>query len=83
MKDNRMDKIIEALKISDVSVLMKVYKNFDKVVDILKSENMSEEAVLVSRCGLSGEKIMDNIEECKFEKINYLSTILTRRKKQG
>ena len=74
------DKIKNALKNSDVTVLMKVYKNFDQIVEILKNADMAEEAVLVSRCGLSGEKIIDNIEEHKFDKINYLSTILTRRK---
>ena len=72
-------KIIDALKISDTAVLMKVYKNFDEVADILKNENMSDEAVLVSRCGLDDEKIITNIEEHKNEKLNYLSTILTRR----
>ena len=72
-------KIIDALKISDTAVLMKVYKNFDEVADILKNENMSDEAVLVSRCGLDDEKIITDIEEHKNEKLNYLSTILTRR----
>lgn len=72
-------KIVDALKISDVTVLMKVYKNFDEIADILKQENMSEEAILVSRCGLNDEKIITNIEEHKNEKLNYLSTILTRR----
>ena len=74
------DKIQNALKISDVTVLMKVYKNFDQIVEILKNADMADDAVLVSRCGLSGEKIIDNIEEHKLDKINYLSTILTRRK---
>ena len=69
------EKIKNALNFSDVAVLMKVYKNFNKIVDMLKKENMSKEAVLVSRCGLDGEKIINNIEAHKFEKINYLSTI--------
>ncbi|MBR6014327.1 MAG: precorrin-2 C(20)-methyltransferase [Selenomonadaceae bacterium] len=73
------EKIIDALKISDTAVLMKVYKNFHEVAEILKNENMSEDAVLVSRCGLNDEKIIENIDEHKDEQINYLSTILTRR----
>ena len=76
-----LEKISEALKFSDITVLMKVYKNFHQVADMLKNENMADEAVLVSRCGLDDEKIITNIEEHKNEKINYLSTILTRRKK--
>ena len=75
-------KILDALNCSDVAVLMKVYKNFDAIVDMLKIKDMAEESVLVSRCGLNDEKIITNIEEHKSEKINYLSTILTRRKKE-
>ncbi len=75
-------KILDALNCSDVAVLMKVYKNFDTIVDMLKIKDMAEESVLVSRCGLNDEKIITNIEEHKSEKINYLSTILTRRKKE-
>ena len=75
-------KILDALNCSDVAVLMKVYKNFDAIVDMLKTKDMTEKSVLVSRCGLNDEKIITNIEEHKSEKINYLSTILTRRKKE-
>ena len=74
------DKISDALKISDDSVLMKVYKNFGEVAEILNNENLSENAVLVSRCGLEDEKIISDIDSYKKEKLNYLSTILTRRK---
>ncbi len=75
------DLIIGAIRNSDVAVLMKVYKNFEEVVDILEKENMSEEAVLVSRCGLEDEKIIKNVIDHKLEEINYLSTVLTRKKR--
>lgn len=72
-------KIQDALKFSDSTVLMKVYKNFPEIVELLDAENMLDAAVLVSRCGLQNEKIFTNLQEHKSEKINYLSTILTRR----
>ena len=72
-------KISDALKTSDASVLMKVYKNFEEIAEILSGENLSENAVLVSRCGLKDEKIISDIDAYKNEKLNYLSTILTRR----
>ena len=75
------DRITDALKISDAAVLMKVYKNFDEVVDLLDAENMLENAVLISRYGLDDEKIFDNLGAHKSDKLNYLSTILTRRGK--
>ena len=73
------EKISNALKISDATVLMKVYKNFSEVVDLLANENMLEKSVLVSRQGLADEKIITDLESHKTEKLNYLSTILTRR----
>lgn len=73
------EKISAALKNSDAAVLMKVYKNFDEIAEILNAENLSEKAALVSRCGLEGEKIITDINSNKNEKLNYLSTILTRR----
>ena len=74
-------RISAALKNSDDAVIMKVYKNFGEVAEILNAENLSENAVLVSRCGLEDEKIISDIDACKNEKLNYLSTILTRRKR--
>ncbi len=72
-------KISAALKSSDDVVLMKVYKNFGEVAEILNNENLTENAVLVSRCGLEDEKILTDLNSCKNEKLNYLSTILTRK----
>jgi precorrin-2/cobalt-factor-2 C20-methyltransferase len=74
------ERISNALKNSDDAVLMKVYKNFGEVAEILDNENLSENAMLVSRCGLKDEKIISDLNANKNEKLNYLSTILTRRK---
>ena len=73
------EKISDALKKSDAAVLMKVYKNFNEITEILNAENLSNNAVLVSRCGLEDEKISNDINSCKDENLNYLSTILTRK----
>ena len=75
------EKIEDALKISDVTVLMKVYKNFPEIVEMLGAKNMLDAAVLVSRCGLADEKIITDLQKHKSDKLNYLSTILTCRKK--
>ena len=72
--------IKNSLEQSDATVLMKVYKNFPDVVDALQARGMIEEAVLVSRCGLDDEKIITDVVAHKDATLNYLSTILTRRK---
>lgn len=73
------DKVKAALKTCDNAVLMKVYRNYDDVVDMLSQENLTKQAVLASRCGLDDELIIRDISEEKGRKLNYLSTILTRR----
>ena len=74
-----IDEIDAALVCSNTSVLMKVYKNFEEIVNTLETHEMAHQATLVSRCGLSDEKVIENISEHKNNKINYLSTIITRK----
>lgn len=74
------DKIQKALGAADNVVLMKVYKNFSDVAHQLSAHGMAENAVLVSRAGLSDERIIEDLMAHADEKLNYLSTILTRRK---
>ena len=61
--------------------MMKVYKNYPEVVEALATNNMIDNAVLVSRCGLPDEEVIDDLQAQKDKKLNYLSTILTRRSK--
>ena len=68
-----------ALDVSNTSVLMKVYKNFGEIVNTLEHHDMARQATLVSRCGLPDENIIEDISVHKNDKINYLSTIITRK----
>lgn len=73
------DKIEKAMDAADNVVLMKVYKNFPEMAELLKKKHLSKQAVMVSRAGLSEERIIRDIEAHKDEHVNYLSTILTRK----
>ena len=75
-----LDDVKNFLDRADATVIMKVYKNFPEIVDALKSRGMIDDAVLVSRCGLDDEKIITDVVAHRDEHLNYLSTILTRRK---
>ena len=75
-----LDDVKNFLDRADATVIMKVYKNFPEIVDALKSRGMIDDAVLVSRCGLDDEKIITDVAAHRDEHLNYLSTILTRRK---
>ena len=71
-----LDKVLAT---SDSIVLMKVYKNYEQVVAKLHKFNLAENAVMVSKCGLEGEEIVRDFTSAGSEKVNYLSTILTKR----
>ena len=74
-----LESIRKAVTVSDNVVLMKVYKNFPEIADLLEENGMARQAVMVSRCGLPDERRIDDIEKHKNEPVNYLSTILTRK----
>jgi precorrin-2/cobalt-factor-2 C20-methyltransferase len=76
------EKIRKILAVTDNVVMMKVYKNFANMADILEENGMAKNAVMVSRCGLPDEQRIDDIKARKNEKVNYLSTILARRNKE-
>ena len=75
------EKIDAVLAVADDAVIMKVYKNFDEVQETLIKHNMADDAVMISRVGLPDEQVyvgLDNMP--KDTKLNYLSTILAKRK---
>lgn len=74
------EKAIEkALSVSQSVVMMKVYKNFDRMVDLLDENSMADDAILVSRVGLDDEVIIQDIKRTKGQELNYLSTILSAK----
>lgn len=75
------DKVKKALSVSSNVVMMKVYKNYPEMVDALEENGLAENAVLVSRCGLPDEEVITDLPSQKDKKLNYLSTILTRKHK--
>ncbi|MFC2316712.1 MAG: precorrin-2 C(20)-methyltransferase [Selenomonas massiliensis] len=73
------DRLEEVMAVAGSAAVMKVYHNSAEIIDLLRRNNMTKEAVLVSRAGLDDEKIIYDLEAHADEKLNYLSTILTRR----
>lgn len=75
------EKIDAVMAVADDAVIMKVYKNFDEVQDVLKKHNMADDAVMISRVGLPDEQVFIGLENMPHDtKLNYLSTILAKRK---
>lgn len=80
MEEEDMDKI---LSLSDNVVLMKVYKNFKDVVEKLNQHGYGDNSVMISKCGLPDEQISYNLTEVDPTKVNYLTTILAKKRKLG
>lgn len=75
------EKIDAVMAVADDAVIMKVYKNFDEVQDVLKKHDMADDAVMISRVGLPDEEVFRGLDKIPADtKLNYLSTILAKRK---
>ncbi|MBP2630279.1 MAG: precorrin-2 C20-methyltransferase [Firmicutes bacterium] len=74
------EKVKEVIAVTDNVVMMKVYKNFPEMVDVLTEHDLTDKAVMISRCGLPDEVIIRDLAAAKEQKVNYLSTILARRR---
>ena len=75
------EKIDAVLAVADDAVIMKVYKNFDEVQETLVKHDMADDAVMISRVGLPDEQVFVGLDNMpKDTKLNYLSTILAKRK---
>ena len=75
------EKIDAVLAVADDAVIMKVYRNFAEVQETLRKHDMADEAVMISRVGLPEEEVYRNVDALPSDiKLNYLSTILAKRK---
>lgn len=73
------EKIKKAMAAADNVAIMKVYKNFPEIAQLLEENGMIENSVMVSRCGLPDEERIYDIMARKDQPVNYLSTILARK----
>lgn len=75
------EQVQKLLEYSDNVVMMKASRNSKQLIDQLRQNQMIENAVLVSRCGMDGQSIITDLDDVGEQKLNYFSTILTSKKK--
>jgi precorrin-2 C(20)-methyltransferase len=61
-------------------VLMKVYRNFDMVVDLIMSEKLEHCSLAVSNSSKEDERVYKSIRDLKKEDVSYFTTILINKK---
>lgn len=76
---NYVDDLPAALSRFDTIVLMKAYKVFDHVVQVLDDAGLLERAVFVSRAGMPGEIVSTDLASLKAKDMDYFSLVIVRK----
>lgn len=69
-----MEKIKNIIQASNTSVILKPYKNYREIIELLKQMGMLARSFLIIKCGLDGEEVIKSLEEV--DSIPYLSLII-------
>lgn len=73
------DSLKEVLKRFDNIVIMKLSRNFKTVYSILDKLHLKEKSIVISRCGQSNEKVVDNIDQLDADQLDYLSLLIIKK----
>jgi precorrin-2/cobalt-factor-2 C20-methyltransferase len=73
-----VDKIKAAAAFADTVVVLKAYKKFERIRETLRELRMHEAAVLMTDCGLEGERMVRDLDEIK-EQPGYFTLILAKK----
>ncbi|MBI4745606.1 MAG: precorrin-2 C(20)-methyltransferase [Deltaproteobacteria bacterium] len=73
------EKIRHILKTFDTVVLMKVNRVFEKILVLLNELRLKENAVFIERCGGDNQRVVNNLDSLKGEKLDYLSMVIVKK----
>ena len=62
----------------DTVVIMKTYRNFDRILDALEELPGTRSTYSVSQCGLEGERIQEDATSLRGQKMPYLSLVIVK-----
>ncbi|MBI4804955.1 MAG: precorrin-2 C(20)-methyltransferase [Desulfovibrio sp.] len=72
------ERLRQALEACDSAVILKAYRSFPALREMLSAMGLSENAVLVSQCGLEGQAIVRGLADCP-ERPPYFSLLLVKK----
>ena len=76
-------KLKEVIDKSDNVVILKTYRHFDEICRALEDLELLDRATCISRCGLDGETIVENLRDLKGRDLPYLSMIIIKKHGKG
>jgi precorrin-2/cobalt-factor-2 C20-methyltransferase len=68
---------------SDNIVMLKTYRHFDEIYQALEDLDLLDRATCISRCGLEGETVVEDLRGLKGRSMPYLSMIIIKKQGQG
>jgi precorrin-2/cobalt-factor-2 C20-methyltransferase len=73
----------EVIGRADNLVLLKTYRHFDDIYRALEEMDLLDHAVCISRCGLEGETLVQDLRSLKGKELPYLSLVIIKKKGKG
>jgi precorrin-2/cobalt-factor-2 C20-methyltransferase len=73
----------EVVEKSDNIVMLKTYRHFEEIYRALEEMDLLDRAVCISRCGLDGETVVENLRDYRGQPVPYLSMIIIKKKGKG
>jgi precorrin-2/cobalt-factor-2 C20-methyltransferase len=73
----------EVVDQSDNIVMLKTYRHFEEIYRALEELDLLDRATCISRCGLDGETVVENLRDLKGQPVPYLSMIIIKKKGKG
>lgn len=74
-----IDHLRDVLKNFENVIMMKVNKNYDKIVELLRELKLIDKAVFISRCGHPDQFYTKNVEELVGQPKDYMSILMVKR----
>ena len=65
---------------ADSMVILKVYRNYSELLDMLNALDLTDRSVLISRCGQEGEEIVWNLKDRDHTPPHYMSHLIIRKR---
>ena len=73
----------EVIDKSDNIVILKTYRYFGEIYQVLEDMDLLDRTTCISRCGLEGETIVENLRDLKGRELPYLSMVIIKKKGKG
>jgi precorrin-2/cobalt-factor-2 C20-methyltransferase len=73
----------QMLGVADNLVVLKVYRYFREILEVIREEDLLDKSVAVRKCSLPGESISRDIETWEGDRPSYFTLLLVKKQDKG